>query len=189
MEHPLTPQEQIDKIRQLMIDGEEKHNAAMAKHDAAMAKLDAKLDKIAEQYGGFQNNLGHETEDYFFRSLEHKKVFAGIKFNEIRQCVKPTPYKGVEDEYDIVMINGDTIALIEAKTHANPNDILNVLKKKDTFRILAPMYSDYKVVLGLATKALPPLALEKAKELGIAVIVESVDSGSIEYKNEKLTHY
>ena len=56
-----------------------------------------------------------------------------------------------EGEYDIVMYNGDTVALIEVKYKAHTKDIAKLLKNEpQNFRQTFTEYKDYKFYLGLA---------------------------------------
>ena len=54
------------------------------------------------------DNIGMTTEDYFYNSLFNNPTLGGIKFDIIRKNIH-TRTKRLEDEYDIVLYNGDSI--------------------------------------------------------------------------------
>jgi len=97
------------------------------------------------------------------------KTFFGEHFNRIRKNVKPVGEK-LEDEYDIVMYNDFSVAIVETKFKAHEKDIPKVIKKAETFRILCPDYKDFKIYLGLASLSFYPELEQECIENGIAVI-------------------
>jgi len=62
-------------------------------------------------------------------------------FSEWTQHLK-SRRQGLEDEYDIVLYNHTSVAIIEVKYKAHTKDIPIVLKKAETFRILFPEYNE-----------------------------------------------
>jgi hypothetical protein len=131
-------------------------------------ETDRRIDKVNKTLGSWADNQGSFAEEYFFNSFEQEKQnFFGEKFDEIKKNLK-----GIEtnDEFDIVMLNGNSVGLVEVKYKAHENDIPNVLKKADTFRINFSKYKNHKVYLGLATMAFYPQLEEVCINNGIAVI-------------------
>ena len=135
--------------------------------DRRMRERDKEIDKIL---GKWSNNFGSFAEEYFFNSFERgEKNFFGKKFDEITKHLSLF-WKGLQDEYDIVMYNDDAVAIIEVKFKAHTNDIETVLKKAETFKILSPNHKDFKIFLGLASMSFYPELELACKEKGIAVI-------------------
>jgi hypothetical protein len=119
------------------------------------------------------NNNGLIAEEYFYNSFEKGKTnFFGEKFDEIEKDVKGIQ-KGFRDQYDILLMNGGTVGIIEVKYKAHENDIPNIVKKAQTFRINFPDYQQHKIYLGLATLAFYPRLEEECIKQGIAVIKQS----------------
>lgn len=56
----------------------------------------------------------------------------------------------LQDEFDIILINGTSVAIIEIKYKVRPNDIEKLFKKMENFRILFPIYKNYKLYAGMA---------------------------------------
>jgi len=135
-----------------------------------------RMKKMEETMGNWSNNHGSFAEEYFFNSFENEQQnFFGEHFNKIRKKVKPVGEK-LEDEYDIVMYNDFSVAIVEAKFKAHKNDIPKVIKKAETFRILCPDYKDYKIYLGLASLSFYDELEQECIEYGIAIIKQVGDT-------------
>jgi len=159
-------------------------DAQLAKTDAQLARTDAQLalwiarqEKADEQLAetrrivsGIGINLGDAAEDFFAHSLQENKVLGDVHFDSISFGLHSQ--KGaVQDEFDIVMYNGDSVAIIEVKHKVHPADLENLLKKKlPSFRALFPRFADMKCYLGLAGMSVPRSVLEKAEKVGVAVL-------------------
>ena len=144
------------------------------------------MKELQKTVGGWANNHGTFAEEYFFNSFEKgKRNFFGEKFDEIKKRVTHF-WQGVEDEYDIVLYNHSSVALIEVKYKAHINDIPTVLKKAETYRILFPNYKDYKIYLGLASMAFYPELEQECIDNGIAIIKQVGDKVVINDKHLKV---
>ena len=162
-----------------------KKNAAEA--DRRSKESDAKFDKYREEYerrmknmenrvGAWAHNHGEFAEEYFFNSFEqNQRNFFGEKFDELEQNVKGIK-KNYKDEYDIVLINGKSIGIIEVKYKAHENDIPKILKKSQTFRVNFPEFANHQIYLGLATMAFYPELEQECTKQGIAVIKQVGDT-------------
>ena len=147
-----------------------------AETDRRMQETDRRMQKLQEQLGGMGNSYGSFAEEYFFNSFEKgEQNFFGETFNEIDKNLKARKI-GLVDEYDIVMYNGASVAIIEVKFKAHQNDILKVLNKAKTFRILCPDYKDFKIYLGLASMSFYPELEQECIDQGIAVIKQVGDA-------------
>jgi len=149
-------------------------------------KWEKRMKKLEELTGSWANNHGTFAEEYFFNSFEAgQKNFFGEKFEDVKKNLKNF-WKGIEDEYDIVLYNHTSVALIEVKYKANTNDIPGVLKKAETFRILFPNYKDFRIYLGLASMSFYPELEQECINQGIAVIKQVGDTVVINDKNLKV---
>ena len=164
-------------------------NTQMATPESVWAILQENARQIKElqkTVGGITNNQGAFAEEYFFNSFENdKKNFFGEKFDEIAKHLK-NRWQGIEDEYDIVLYNHTSVAIIEVKYRAHTNDIYDVLKKAETFRILFPQYKDFKIYLGLASMSFYPELEQECTEQGIGVIKQVGDKVVINDTNLKV---
>ena len=147
---------------------------------------DRKMKELQKTIGGWANNHGSFAEEYFFNSFENgKQNFFGEKFDEIEKHLS-NYWQGLKDEYDIVLYNHTSVAIIEVKYKAHINDIPDVLKKAETFRILFPQYKDFKIYLGLASMSFYPELEESSVKHGIAVIKQVGDMVIINDSNLKV---
>ena len=149
-------------------------------------ETDRIMKELQKTVGGIANNQGFVAEEYFFNSFEKgQQNFFGERFDEIEKNIKPKT-KNLQDEYDIVLYNHATVAIIEVKYKANITDIPTVLKKAETFRILFPDYKDFKIYLGLASMSFYPKLEEECIKEGIAVIKQVGDTVVINDKHLKV---
>jgi len=81
-------------------------------------------------------------------------------------------FKGLSDEFDIVLTNSHNLVIIEVKYNFHPNDVETMPKKIDNFRILYPLYKDYNVYGGIAGLTMPQETIDLAKEMGFFVFTQ-----------------
>jgi hypothetical protein len=144
------------------------------------SKLSKKIKALAKMTGGLSLEYGSFAEEFFFNAFKKgKKDFFGETFDKIkRNNVGKGP-----GEYDIMMINGKYVAVIEVKFKAREKYVAEVLKKSKTFRINFPKYSSHKLFLGLAAMVFPEDIEEDCIDAGIAVIKQVGDTVVIVDKN------
>jgi len=157
---------------------------SQAKTDEQLKKTDEQLKKLAEQISGIGNNQGAVAEEFFYNSLQNRMELLGMKFDDILLNLHKSR-RGLQDEFDIVLINGKNIVLIEVKYKAHKNDIEKLEKKIKNFRKLFPEYSNLKLYAGIATFHIYEEAEEFAKEKGYFILKRKGDVLE-EYKADKL---
>ncbi|GMO65004.1 MAG: hypothetical protein Ta2A_12970 [Treponemataceae bacterium] len=157
------------------------------KTEKQMRQTHAEVEKISKLFGGHERNTGAVTEEYFADALTKKMTFAGMKFDTIARNINLCKGK-LQDEFDIVMYNGSSIALIEAKYKAHENDLTKLVTSKvQNFRTLCPHYENYKIYLGLASMAFYDELIEKAKGLGVGILKRH--GKTIEFSTETVRAY
>jgi hypothetical protein len=156
-----------------------------AETDKIMAKANADIARMQKTIGGIQNSNGSFAEEYFYNSFESgNKNFFGETFDIIRRNAKPL--KPVyDDEYDIVMLNGKAVAIVEVKYKAQLDDFPQVIKKAETFRINYPDFQNYKIYLGLASSIYTDRIEQECISKGIAIIKQAGDTVIINDKHLK----
>ena len=173
--------EQDEHLKALREEFYQEMKASSEVFDQRMEESRKEFDR---KFGSWGNNFGAFAEEYFFNSFDKgQKNFFGEDFYEIRKKIK-----GIEkdDEYDILLINGQSIGIVEVKFKAHENDITKVLKKADTFRINFPKYKNHRVYLGLATMAFYPELEQECEKQGIAIVKQVGDSVVINDKHLKV---
>ena len=115
-----------------------------------VAEVSRKVDKVAKLYGGMSNNQGAATEEFYYNTLKANPVLQGMRFDKIYKNIVARG-SDIEDEYDILLVNGKAIYIIEVKYKVHPTDIEKLLRKKaKNFTMLFTDYSGYEKHLGIA---------------------------------------
>ena len=183
---PAATPESVWAILREVAQSQQETDRRMQETDRRMQETDRRMQELQKNVGGITNNQGAFAEEYFFNSFENgKKNFFGEKFDDIEKNLK-NRLQGLTDEYDIVLYNHASVAIIEVKYKAHLNDIPVVLKKAETFRILFPQYKDFKIYLGLASMSFYPELEQECENEGIAVIKQVGDAVVINDKHLKV---
>ena len=150
----------------------------MKETDRRMKETDRRMKELQQTVGGWSNSHGFFAEEYFINSFKKgKKNFLGEKFDKFMDHVKPVPKKeGYEDEYDMMLINGKTVGIIEAKFKLRRSDIPQILRKAETFRVNCHEYAHLNVYLGVAALTFDPVAKQECLKKGIAIIKQVGDT-------------
>ena len=134
------------------------------------ARFEREMKELRELTGSWAHNHGTFAEEYFANSFEKGKCnFFGEKFDRMERNVCSFDTK-IRDEYDILLINGKSVAIIEVKYKAHENDLPKVSRKAETFRVNYPKYANHQIYLGLASLSFYPQVEAECINQGIAVI-------------------
>ncbi len=153
----------------------EQLTASQIKTDAQLAKTDSKLKVTRDMLHGIGVNLGSVTEAFFFNALKDRMQLGNIKFDSIAANVTSTRNK-ITDEFDIVLYNGSSIAIIETKHKVHPGDVDKLINKKlVSFRRLFPQYKNHTIYLGMGGLSFPKDVAENALSNGVIVIKQKGD--------------
>ena len=161
-----------------------------------MKETSEKIDKHSEQIkeqskmiNGISESNGAAAEETIYNSLERDMTFAGIRFDSIeknrKKYLKKLKLKG---EYDVLLENGDVLALIETKYRVRKDDVFKFATTKlDIFRKLYPMYDKYKIILGVGGMSFDDDAIKEAEEYGVGII--KIVGDKVEYYTEGIKTY
>jgi len=155
-------------------------------------KLGITVKDINSNVVGIGHSNGEFAEEYFYNSLKKKMEFAGVHFDLINtdfKLLRKVPDgRRIEDQFDIVMINGEAAAIIEIKYKARKGDPKQIVNQKvSNFRFLFPDYAKLKIYLGLAAFTFEESAEKEAKELGIGLLRQVGET--IEYETKWVRAY
>jgi hypothetical protein len=157
----------------------------MKETDRLFKELDKKLDKICVKVGGIDDNQGHHAEQFFQDVFRKKLEFGGVKYDEI---VPNLAYKGKKDEieFDIALVNGESVALIEVKNRIHP-DFVKILAEEriEKFRKYFLEFSNYDVYLGIAGFSFSDEVLDRASAYGVGIIKQVGEGVEIKANNLK----
>ncbi|MEA2049999.1 MAG: hypothetical protein U9O56_04640 [Campylobacterota bacterium] len=140
-----------DQLAQAILELKSSQEQMSLRLEKSQEKSDRRLDKVTKMLGNMGNNQGDVAEEFFYNSLESKPNLAGINYDFIDKNITRSK-KGLRDEFDIVLVNGKDIAIIETKYKAHTSDIEKLVNRKyENFKKLYPEYKDYNHHLGLAS--------------------------------------
>jgi hypothetical protein len=177
------------ELKKQMAETEKFIKELSAEADKRNAETNKQFQAMQKEIGGIGESNGAMTEEMIYNVLEKDKTFAGIKFDYIRKNVPiQTEDLRTLTELDILMVNGNTISIIEAKYKVEKKDVTELVKNKlSDFRQCYPKYSDYKILLGVGGMSFTNKALEVAKKQGIGII--KVVGDKVEYNTNNITIY
>jgi hypothetical protein len=155
----------------------------VSKEDLAQAILDIgkrleisqentanEISKLSQYVGNIGKNQGSVAEEFFINSISSTLRVGEIQYDELyKNLYKKT--KKAEGEFDILLVNGTELALIETKYKAHENDIDDLINKKyNNFKKLYPEYKDYNHHLGLASFFISDETKEKALNNNVMIL-------------------
>jgi hypothetical protein len=140
----------------------------------------AKLDRLASMYGGVSDNMGAAAEEYFYNSLRDSKQIGFLHFDQ----VLPKVYGGkigAQQEYDVLLLNGDSAAVVEVKYKVHPSSLEQLQRQLGLFKQHFADYAGMKLYGGVAGFHVSDEVTQQAHEQGFFVLKRSGDtrSGSI----------
>jgi len=140
-----------------------------------MKETDRKLKSMGIHLGNISNNQGDIAEEFFYNSLKSKPTLAGIDYDFIEPNAHRSKNK-IEDEYDILLVNGKDVAIIETKYKAHTRDLERLINKKyENFKKLYPEYKNYTHHLGLASFNINEDVKELASQNNVILIQRKGD--------------
>ena len=167
---------------------QEKRNAELAELRAELTELRAQnererielrqsLKSIGQKLGSIGINNGDFAEEIFFTSLGKSRLLGGQYYDIVRRKVC-APYGTAE--YDILMHNGESTAIVEVKYKARISDIHKLLAKEpETFRKAFTGFRDHNIYLGLASAVANNELINEAREAGIFLLGQKGESFEI----------
>jgi len=160
--------------------------AIQRENSIKIKKLQTALDTTNMAINGIADSNGAMAEATIYDALENDMTFAGQEFDDIyRNMKKHIKKDGLRGEYDIMMTNGDTIALIETKFKVRKQDVINLYEKQaPVFSKLFPEYSKYKLLLGIGGVIFETDAIEEADAKGVGII--KVVGNKIDYNSSNI---
>jgi hypothetical protein len=179
-----------DEIMSMFAEGARRHeelDRQMKETDRRLKEVTESIDKLYKQTGSLENNVGFHAEQFFQDAFAQTLVFGGEKYDRIHRNLEASDKKsGVE--LDIVLTNGKSVAIIEAKNRIHPDDVKKLVEEKITkFRDFFPHYKNHKVYLGIAGFSFNKAVSEKAQKYGIGIIRQVGEA--IEVEAGHLTAY
>jgi len=128
--------------------------------------------ELSRNIGSISNSNGEMAEEYFYSAFRANKTFANEKFDKVKRNLTYQNDEDVEAEFDIVLFNGKSVAIIEVKYNAKPENISieKLISRIEVFKILCPKYKEHKIYLGVAAMSFRKGLEEKLHRSSIATI-------------------
>ena len=175
-----------------MKESDEKFDKRMRESDEkfekSRAEADMQMKNLREMVGGMGNSNGMFAEEFFVNSIKNgdKKLF-GEQFDECERSSRRND-KGTrtKSEQDVLLINGDAVALIEVKYKARREDVQKLIDRLPVFKALYPKYQSHRIYLGLATMAFDKGVEAESEKEGIALLKQVGDTLVVNDKNLKV---
>jgi len=147
---------------------------AQRETDQQMKRTNETLKSIGIQLGNMSRNQGDVAEEFFFNSLANDTHLGAIHFDDIAKNEHKRRGK-TEEEYDIVMTNGNAIGIVEVKYKAHINDLEKLERKMKNFKTLFPWFENYKLYGAMASFHINDDAKSEALNRGFFVLQRSGD--------------
>ena len=165
-------QAEITRISQESAARQARIDRQLEKNAQQLAILEEKVTRVCGRVGSQANNQGSATEEFFISGLSHSMFLNGIPYDQLFPRVVIEGKNGTQlGEFDMVLLNGKSVAFIEVKYRMQPSDVDKVVNQQiDQFRNLLPHFKDRKLYAGVAAMSYHPEALEKAREAGLIVL-------------------
>jgi hypothetical protein len=152
---------------------EQKENGLqIAELRASQQETNETLKRVGIDFGNMKKNQGDIAEEFFFNSLLDDPHLGSVHFDDIAK--NEFKHRGnLQEEYDIVMTNGNAIGIIEVKYKAHENDLKKLERKMRNFKTLFPVYAGYKLYGAIASFHFYDKAKEEALNQGFFVLQRS----------------
>lgn len=136
--------------------------------------LTEKLNRIGITLGNIGQNQGDVAEEFFLQSLLKDNHLGSIRFDDITKNMQK--HRGqIQEEYDLVMTNGNALGIVEVKYKAHTYDLDKLDRKMRHFKQLFPIYQHYKQYGAIASFHINDDAKEEALKRGYFVLQRSGD--------------
>ena len=181
-------EKELAEIREI-----QKETATLAKETfKAIRELEVKTDGINNRVEGIGESNGKFSESYFYNTLLNSMRFGKKDFDLIDKGLKRTQKlpdgKKIKGEYDVIMYNGDTVALVEIKYKVQKDHLEELATRQiEAFKKLFPQYANHKFYLGIAGMSFEDGVEKEALKRGIGILRPKGES--VEILDEKLKVY
>ena len=160
-------------------------DAQLARTDAQLAETDARMDRMGIRLANVGFNVGQEAEEYFYRTLKRNPKISNLEFDEVKRWVR---HERVNGEIDILLLNGDSVLIIEVKFKAHPKKIVKIRNKKvDFLKKNFQQYQGYKTYFAIATLITNDALIEQSKLAGAFLLTQTGDR--LEVLNDQALAY
>jgi len=150
--------------------------------------LKEKFSELKEYVGGIARNNGDVAESYFYETIADTMKIGELDFDIIEKNVKRMNRRqNIRGEYDIILINSESIAIVEIKYKLHPGDIEKIVNKKiPVFKKLFPEKKDFKLYIAVAGLSVPDDSKKLAFKHGFFVLTQGGGKLNLEHDYIKI---
>ena len=159
--------EQIKRTDEQMKRTEEQVNRTSKK----VEDMSITLKNLGLNVDGINKTTGLEAEEFFYTSLNKKKILDDVKFDSIMSNILVDKADRTH-EMDIFLENGNSVGIVEVKHRVKEKDIKQLKKIVDNFYFFHPTFKNYKIIPALAGKVFPKHIQGKALKNGFIVLTQ-----------------
>ena len=151
--------------------------------------LKEKFSELKEYVGGIARNNGDVAESYFYETIADTMKIGELDFDIIEKNVKRMNRRqNIRGEYDIILINSESIAIVEIKYKLHPGDIEKIVNKKiPVFKKLFPEKKDFKLYIAVAGLSVPDDSKKLAFKHGFFVLTQG--GGKLNFEHDYIKIY
>jgi hypothetical protein len=150
---------------------EKRHKEWNENFEKEKQETDKRIANLEKLIGGIGNNNGEMAEEFFFNAFRKDKIFMNEKYDKIKKgyFYSNDPHRG---EYDIVFFNGQSVAIVEVKYKAKPNNVgVEILTSRiERLKEYDPEFKNHNFYLGVAAMSFKRGLASKLHNAGIATI-------------------
>ena len=147
-----------------------------------MQRTEKMISNSNERIEGISRSNGEFCEEYFINSFKENPTLFGERFDRVLEYHRPLTAV-IDDEYDLILRNCTTVALIEMKYKAGINDVGKMFSKLNSYRANYPSDNNYKIYLCLASFRFPAAIRARAADEGIVLIQQRGEKIEVISKN------
>ncbi len=170
-------QETDRKIREQSAETDRKICEQSAETDRKIREQSAKTDRLVKEVSRQIGNLGGKWGEFVENLVAPgcETLFAewGIPVHQVHQRVRGKRDDGDSLEIDILVVNGDSVVLVEVKSTLTVDDIRQHLQRLQRFKLFFPQYAACRVLGAVAGIVTEENAERFAHNQGLFVIVQS----------------
>jgi hypothetical protein len=163
---------EINKILKDLAVSQVKTDVLMAETKIELKQLSKEVKAVNQAQGGLGKSIGDQTEEFFYQGFKRDLRFHGMQFDNIDRNIQVQ-----QKEYDIVLYNGDSLALISVKHKLRQKDVDQFIKKDiPAFTEFFPQYKNHTVYAGMASLSAGKNTYNYAAHKGLVLYTQSGES-------------
>ena len=188
-ESQIKTDEQIQELKESQVKTDEQLNKThkeIQELKEVQKETSKAVKKVSRLFGISENKQAAIIEDVFHNSLIKTMTVNGVQYNYIDKNIKMKEGTKEIGELDIILYNGSTIALIEVKTKAHPNDLTLLYKLLENYKKKHPT-DQREIFLYYASFCFTSEIEQEASKKGIGLL--TVQGDTIESLNDSLVAF